>query len=51
MKIEEVALQLQEQSGQRVGIALDIVKLIIIDTENLAEVAQKRLALEYKYCC
>ena len=42
----EVALDLQQQAGQRVGLARHLLKLVVIDVEDLAEVAQQRLALE-----
>ena len=42
----EVALDLQQQAGQRVGLARHLLKLVVIDMEDLAEVAQQRLALE-----
>ena len=42
----EVALQLEQQSGKRVGIAFHLGKLIVVDANNLAEVAQQRLSLK-----
>ena len=46
MQDREVTLELEKQTGQRVSITGNIVKLLVINTKNLAEIAQKRLALK-----
>ena len=42
---QEVALQFQEQSGERVGIALHLVELVV-DIKDLAEIRQRSLSLK-----
>ena len=42
----EIAFELQQQAGQRVGIALDIVKNIVVECKDFAEIAQKHFAFE-----
>ena len=44
--LREVALDLEQQTRQRVGIALHLGELFVVDFQNLAEVAQQRLAFE-----
>ncbi len=46
MQREEIAFQLQQQTGEGVGIARYVVELIIIDVEDFAHIAQQGLSLE-----
>ena len=46
MHAEEVALDLKEQSGERVGITLNVSKLVVINVKVFAEVGEQRLALK-----
>ena len=42
----EIAFELQQQAGQRVGIALDIVKNIVVECKDFAEITQKHFTFE-----
>ena len=46
MNTGEVTLQLQKQSCERVSITLDLIKLLIISSDNAAEVCQQCLPLK-----
>ena len=40
MDREEVALYLEQQSGESVCVALNVCKLLVVDVQNLAEVGE-----------
>ena len=48
MQLGEVALNLQQQTCQRVGITLHLSKCLIVQLQQTVEVAQQRLAFEYE---
>ena len=43
----EIAFQFEQQSGQRVGIALYFLEFFVAYFENLAEIGEQRLALKH----
>ena len=48
MHLGEFALNLKQQTCQCVGIALNLLKDVVVQFQNLVEVTQQRLALKDK---
>ena len=46
MESREIAFDLQQQSAKGIGIALYFFEGLIVEVENLIEIAQQRLAFE-----
>ena len=44
--LREVALQLQQQAGQRVGIAFHLLEDVVIKIQNLIEIGEQRLSFK-----